>query len=142
MLSDAGRQDTPTSTMANISGAHAESILAKIDGGKSESQYRRNDIIYSQGEPAAFIFYIRAGKLKVTVVSEEGKEATVAILLPGYFCGEECLTGHKLRISTATALTECELVKMPKAAIVHAPSCWCRLNAPHDALTNNQMSPA
>jgi CRP/FNR family transcriptional regulator, cyclic AMP receptor protein len=98
--------------------SHAEAILAKIDGGKSESTYRRDDVIYTQGEPAAFVFYIRAGKLKLTVLSEEGKEAVVAILPPGNFCGEECLTGHKLRMATAKALTECELVKMPKAAIV------------------------
>jgi CRP/FNR family transcriptional regulator, cyclic AMP receptor protein len=100
--------------------SHAESILAKIDGGKSELKHGKDHVVFSQGEPAAFIFYVRAGKLKMTVLSEEGKEAIVAILLPGTFCGEECLTGHKLRISTATALTECELVKMPKAAIVQA----------------------
>jgi CRP/FNR family cyclic AMP-dependent transcriptional regulator len=100
--------------------SHAESILAKIDGGKSELKHGKDHVVFSQGEPAAFIFYVRAGKLKMTVLSEEGKEAIVAILLPGTFCGEECLTGHKLRISTATALTECELVKMPKAPIVQA----------------------
>ena len=100
--------------------SQAEAILAKIDGGKSEAKYQKDDVIYAQGEPAAFVFYIRAGKLKVSVLSEEGKEAVVAILPPGNFCGEECLTGHKLRLATAKALTECELVKMRKASIVRA----------------------
>jgi CRP/FNR family cyclic AMP-dependent transcriptional regulator len=100
--------------------SHAEAILAKIDGGKSESRYRRDDVIYAQGEPAAFVFYIRAGKLKMTVLSAEGKKAVVAILPPGNFCGEECLTEHKLHLATANALTECDLIKMPKAYIVRA----------------------
>jgi CRP/FNR family transcriptional regulator, cyclic AMP receptor protein len=113
---------SPSSVMSQQrkNASHAEAILAKIDGGKSESRYPRDHVIYSQGNPAAFVFYIRAGKLKMTVLSEEGKEAVVAILLPGNFCGEECLTGHKLRMATATALIECELVKMSKAAIVRA----------------------
>jgi CRP/FNR family transcriptional regulator, cyclic AMP receptor protein len=55
-----------------------------------------------------------------SVVSEEGKEAVVAIFQPGNFFGEECLTGHKLRIGTVTALTECVLIRMPKASIIQA----------------------
>jgi len=98
----------------------SESILARITGGKSELKYSRDQVAYSQGDPADFVFYIRAGSVKVTIVSEKGKEAVVAILQPGSFCGEECLTGHKLRIATVTALTECVLIRMPKAGIVRA----------------------
>jgi CRP/FNR family transcriptional regulator, cyclic AMP receptor protein len=97
-----------------------EFILARIKGGKSELKYPPGHIAYSQGDLASFVFYIRTGSVKVTVVSEKGKEAVVAILQPGSFCGEECLTGHKLRMATVTALTECVLVRMPKADIVHA----------------------
>jgi len=97
-----------------------ELILARIKGGKSELKYPRNHIAYSQGDPASFVFYIRTGSVKVTVVSENGKEAVVAILQPGSFCGEECLTGHKLRMATVTVLTECVLVRMSKVGIVHA----------------------
>jgi CRP/FNR family transcriptional regulator, cyclic AMP receptor protein len=100
--------------------ANSESILARITGGKSELKYSRDQIAYSQGDPADFVFYVRAGSVKVTIVSEEGKEAVVAILQAGSFCGEECLTGHKLRIATVTALTECVLIRMPKASIVRA----------------------
>ena len=98
----------------------SESILARITGGKSELKYSRDQIAYSQGDPADFVFYVRAGSVKVTIVSEEGKEAVVAIHLPGNFCGEECLTGHKLRLATVTALTECELVRLPKASVIRA----------------------
>jgi CRP/FNR family transcriptional regulator, cyclic AMP receptor protein len=97
-----------------------ETILARITGGKSELKYSRDKIIYSQGDPASFVFYVRVGSIKVAVVSEGGKEAVVAILQPGSFCGEECLTGHTLRIGTVTALTECVLVRMPKASIIRA----------------------
>ena len=109
--------------VANQNKAHTsdpEFILARIKGGKSELNYPRNHIAYSQGDPASFILYIRTGSLRVTVVSEKGKEAVVAILQPGSFCGEECLTGHKLRVATVMALTECALIRMPKASIVHA----------------------
>src|SRR5450432_476144 len=99
---------------------HAEFILARIDGGKSVSRYQTGQIVYSQRDPAAFVFYVRAGKLKVAIVSDEGKEAVAAIHLPGNFCGEECLTGHKLRLATVTALTECELVRLPKSSVIRA----------------------
>jgi CRP/FNR family transcriptional regulator, cyclic AMP receptor protein len=104
----------------------SEIILARIDGGKSELKYQRDRIVYSQGDPAAFVFYVRAGRLKVAIVSEEGKEAVVAMQVPGNFFGEECLTGHKL-LATVTTLTESELVQMPKAGFIRAlhedPEC-------------------
>jgi CRP/FNR family cyclic AMP-dependent transcriptional regulator len=97
-----------------------KSILARIDGGKSESKYQKDEIAYAQGDPADSVFYVQIGRVKVTVISEEGKEAVVAILQPGNFCGEECLTGHKLRTATVTALSECVLIRMPKASIIGA----------------------
>jgi CRP/FNR family cyclic AMP-dependent transcriptional regulator len=97
-----------------------EAIIARLNGGKSEARYQRDQIVFSQGEPADGVFYVQSGKVKVTVVSEEGKEAVVAILLAGSFCGEECLTGHKLRLSTVKALTECRVVRMAKATIMRA----------------------
>jgi CRP/FNR family cyclic AMP-dependent transcriptional regulator len=100
--------------------SEAETILARITGGKSELKYSRDKIIYSQGDPASFVFYVRVGSIKVAIVSEGGKEAVVAILQPGSFCGEECLTGHTLRMGTVTALTECVLVRMPRASIIRA----------------------
>jgi CRP/FNR family transcriptional regulator, cyclic AMP receptor protein len=97
-----------------------ESILARFNGGRSEAKYRTNQLVYSQADPADCVFYVQAGRIKLTVVSEAGKEAIAAILLPGSFCGEECLTGHKLRLTTVTALTECVLVRLAKASIIRA----------------------
>jgi CRP/FNR family cyclic AMP-dependent transcriptional regulator len=97
-----------------------ESIIARIEGGKSELRYQRDQIVYSQGDTADCILYVRAGTVKVTVASEAGKEAVVAILQPGDFCGEDCLTGHRLRAATVRALTECVLTRLPKARIIRA----------------------
>jgi CRP/FNR family transcriptional regulator, cyclic AMP receptor protein len=95
-----------------------ESILARVDG--LELKCKKDQVVYAQGNPADFIFYVQDGRLKVSVVSEEGKEAVVAILQPGNFFGEECLTGHKLRMATVRALTECVLLRIPKASIIRA----------------------
>jgi CRP/FNR family transcriptional regulator, cyclic AMP receptor protein len=97
-----------------------EAIISKLNGGRSEVKYQRDQIIYSQGDPADCVFYVQAGKVKVAVVSESGKEAIVAILLPGSFCGEECLTGHRLRLTTVKTLTECGLIRIAKASIIRA----------------------
>jgi CRP-like cAMP-binding protein len=74
---------------------------------RSISKYRKGETVFSQGKPADAVFYILKGKVKVTVVSEQGKEAVVAILGPDEFCGEGCLTGQPLRLATAVAMTEC-----------------------------------
>jgi CRP/FNR family transcriptional regulator, cyclic AMP receptor protein len=105
---------------ANKAAPSAETIIARMDGGRSELRIPRDQNVYSQGDPADSVFYVASGKVKVTVVSEEGKEAVVAILQPGHFCGEECLTGHKLRLSTVKTLTDCQLIKMAKASIMSA----------------------
>jgi CRP/FNR family transcriptional regulator, cyclic AMP receptor protein len=97
-----------------------QSILARLEGGKSELEYRRDQIVYSQGEPADCVFYIRAGTVKATIVTEAGKQAVVAILRGGHFCGEDCLSGHKLRLATVTALTECVLARLPEVGVSRA----------------------
>jgi CRP/FNR family cyclic AMP-dependent transcriptional regulator len=93
-------------------------FLAKADGGRSISKYRKNQIVFSQGEPADSVFYIQAGKVKVTVISEQGKEAIVAVLGPDEFCGEGCLAGQPRRMASATAMTECEIMRLEKGTII------------------------
>ena len=73
---------------------------------------------FSQGSPADAVFYIRKGKVKITVVSEQGKEAVVAIQGPDEFCGEGCLTGQTRRLATAAAITECEIMRLEKPAMI------------------------
>jgi CRP/FNR family cyclic AMP-dependent transcriptional regulator len=95
-----------------------KSFLAKIGEGRSIDTYRKGQVVFSQGDPADEVFYIQQGKVKVTVVSEQGKEAVTGILGPNEFFGEGCLAGMALRISTVAALTEAVIVRLEKAAII------------------------
>jgi CRP/FNR family cyclic AMP-dependent transcriptional regulator len=93
-------------------------FLSKMNGGRAISDYRKGQIIYTQGEPADSVFYIQSGKVRKTVVSEQGKEAVVALLGTGDFFGEGCLTGQPLRLATVSAMTECVIVRIAKADII------------------------
>jgi len=95
-----------------------KSFLAEVGEGRTISQYRKDQIVFSQGEPADAVFYIQKGKVKVTVVSDQGKEAVVAILGAGEFCGEGCLAGQARRIATVRAMTECTIMRLQKTSIV------------------------
>ena len=72
----------------------------------------------SQGDVADAVFYIQTGKIKLTVVSERGKEAVVGVLGPNHFCGEGCLNGHPLRVTTATAIEQSLITRIPKAEMI------------------------
>src|SRR5207245_6338007 len=87
-------------------------FLAKVGEGKTISKYRSDQIVFSQGEVADAVFYIQQGKVKLTVVSEQGKEAVVAILGPGHFFGEGCLNGYPLRTATPRAVDECVITRL------------------------------
>ena len=95
-----------------------KSFLAKAGDGRTLANYGKDRTIFSQGEAADAVFYIQKGRVKVTVVSEQGKEAVVAILGPDEFCGEGCLTGQARRMATAKAMTECEIMRLEKQAII------------------------
>src|SRR5580658_11007981 len=93
-------------------------FLAKAHKGKTLGEFGKDYPIFLQGGPADAIFYILNGRVKVTVVSHQGKEAVVAILGTGDFFGEGCLAGQSLRTSTATTISECSIVRLEKAAAV------------------------
>ena len=93
-------------------------FLANVGGGKTISKYWKDQIVFSQGEAADAVFYIQQGEVKLTVVSEQGKEAVVAILGPGHFFGEGCLNGHPLRIATTRAVDECVITRLEKATMI------------------------
>jgi CRP/FNR family transcriptional regulator, cyclic AMP receptor protein len=95
-----------------------QKFLAKVGDGKIVSTYRGDQIVFSQGEIADAVFYIQQGKVKLTVVSEQGKEAVVAILGSGHFMGEGCLNGHPRRIATARTVNECVITRIEKAAML------------------------
>ncbi len=91
-----------------------EAILTGIFRGKTIMEYGINRNIFRQGQPADSLFYIRRGKVKLMVMSQQGKEAIVAILGAGEFFGEGCLAGQPSRMATAVTLTECTLDKIEK----------------------------
>jgi CRP/FNR family cyclic AMP-dependent transcriptional regulator len=93
------------------------SFLAKVGAGRSMGKYGKGQVIFSQGDAGDAVFYVRTGKVKVTVVSKQGKEAVVAILGTDEFFGEGCLAGQVLRISTVTTMTDSVIARIEKAAI-------------------------
>ena len=95
-----------------------QAFLANANGGQAISICRTNQPVFSQGEPADSVFYIQEGKVKVTVLSEQGKEAIVAILGTGDFCGEGCLAGQPRRMATATAMEDTRIMRLEKAAMI------------------------
>jgi CRP/FNR family transcriptional regulator, cyclic AMP receptor protein len=93
-------------------------FLTKEGIGRTMAKFSKRTVIFTQGDAADAVFYIQNGKVKVTVVSDLGKEAVVAVLNAGEFCGEGCLTGQPKRIATASAMTDCEVMRLGKATIV------------------------
>ena len=93
-------------------------FLAKVGVGKTILEFHKNQDVFSQGEVADKVFYLQKGRVKLTVLSEQGKEAVVAILEPGQFFGEGCLNGHPLRMATTTAMEECLVTSITKEAMI------------------------
>jgi CRP-like cAMP-binding protein len=117
-------------------------FLSKINGGRATSEYRKDTIVYRQGDPADSVFYIRSGSVKTAVVSEQGKEAVVGLLETGGFFGEGCLTGEPLRLSTVSTMTECVIVRMRKADItrvIHEEPAFAELFISHLLSRNNRV---
>jgi CRP/FNR family transcriptional regulator, cyclic AMP receptor protein len=95
-------------------------FLSKVGAGKTILRFGKNQRVFEQGDAADAFFYIQDGSIKLTVLSEQGKEAVVGILEPGQFFGEGCLNGHTLRIATTTAMEECVITSISKEAMIAA----------------------
>jgi CRP-like cAMP-binding protein len=95
-----------------------KSFFARAGAGKTIVECRKNQVIFVQGEVADTVFYIQRGRVKLTVLSAQGKEAVVAILEPGQFFGEACLSGDPLRISTTAAVEDCLITSITKTAML------------------------
>ncbi len=89
-------------------GFDPKAFLAKVGAGKTILKLAKNKHVFEQGNVADTVFYIQKGRVKLTVLSEQGKEAVVGILEPGQFFGEGCLNGHPLRIATTTTMEACD----------------------------------
>ncbi|SDN22737.1 Crp/Fnr family transcriptional regulator [Afipia sp. GAS231] len=95
-------------------------FLAMVGEGKTIVEYRKDEVVFAQGDAADTIYYVQKGRLKVVVISEQGKEAVVGMLEPGQFFGEGCLNGHSLRIATTTAMEACLVTAIAKIAMLAA----------------------
>jgi len=95
-----------------------EALLGELSHGKTGAEYGLNHRIFDQGQPADSIFYLRKGKVKLSVISQQGKEAIVATLNAGEFLGEGCLAGQPLRMATATTVTDCNLFRIEKSLML------------------------
>jgi CRP/FNR family cyclic AMP-dependent transcriptional regulator len=116
-----------------------KAYLAKVGHGRTLLPYRKDDVIFQQDSPANSVFYLRKGKIKVTVTSPRGKEAVVGLLGPGDFFGEGCLNGQAQRLATAQALMDSDVMRVSKAEMVrvlHAEPAFGELFTAH-LLTRN-----
>jgi CRP/FNR family transcriptional regulator, cyclic AMP receptor protein len=92
-------------------------FLETTANGRVISTHSKKDVIFAQGDDADSVFYIRKGKVKVAIVSKQGKEAVIALLGPDEFVGEGCLIGQPKRLATASAMSECETMRVAKTEI-------------------------
>ena len=97
-----------------------KAFLAGVGEGRSTHTYAAGKDVFSQGEPAADVFFLQRGKVKLSLISPRGKEAVLAIVGPNQFFGEGCLAGQAVRTVTATAIAPCSVVRVQKAAMVRA----------------------
>jgi CRP-like cAMP-binding protein len=96
----------------------AHAFLARVGAGRTQAQYGVEATVFSQGDPADSIFYIRKGKIKLSVVSRQGKVAVVAMLGAGNFFGEGCLAGQTRRMANCTTMSPCSLARLEKVAAI------------------------
>jgi CRP-like cAMP-binding protein len=119
-----------------------KAFLSKVNGGRAVSDYRKDQIVFRQGDPSDAVFYIQTGKVKKTVVSEQGKEAVVAILEVGDFFGEGCLAGEVLRLSTVSVLTKSVIVRISKediTRVIHEEPAFAELFIAHLLARNSRV---
>src|SRR6202049_3569721 len=113
-----GGSMTPVVAARKLSKFDTKTFLSTIDGGRKITAFSPKRAIFVQGDSSDAVFYIQKGKVRLTVVSKSGKEATIGILNPGDFFGEGCLAGQLLRMSFATTLTECSLTKIKNKSMM------------------------
>jgi len=117
-------------------------FLATVDGGRSVANYRKNEIVFSQGDPADAVFYVREGKIKLAVKSKQGSQAVVAILGGQVFFAEGCLNGQSLRLATARAMAESEVMRITKTEMVrvlHAEPAFAEMFIAHLLIRNSRI---
>jgi CRP/FNR family transcriptional regulator, cyclic AMP receptor protein len=117
-------------------------FLTTVGAGRNIAGHSKKEVIFAQGQDADAVFYIRKGKVKVAVLSKDGKEAIVALLGPDEFVGEGCLIGQPKRLATASALTECETMRVEKKEIqrvLHDEPTFSQMFVSHILLRNARV---
>src|SRR6202158_769592 len=109
---------TATVAVKKLSKFDPKTFLSTLNGGRKIEAFSKKQMIFAQGDPSDAVFYIKEGKVKLTVVSKVGKEATIGILNEGAFFGEGCLTGQRLRLCSAAAMTDCSVMRIEKKSMV------------------------
>ena len=109
---------TPVATAKKIRTFDTKTFLSTIDGGRKIAAFPKKQTIFVQGDSSDAVFYIQKGKVRLTVVSQNGKEATIGILNEGDFFGEGCLAGQTLRLFSATAMTDCSVMRIDKKSMI------------------------
>ena len=102
----------------NLSKFDPKTFLSSTDGRRKITAFLKKQTIFVQGDSSDAVFYIQKGKVKLTVVSKIGKEATIGILNAGDFFGEGCLTGQRFRLCSATAMTDCSVMRIDKKSMI------------------------
>jgi CRP/FNR family cyclic AMP-dependent transcriptional regulator len=97
-----------------------QTFLTRIEDGKTTRQYRSKQLVFSQGDPADAVFYVESGRIQLTVVSTQGKEAVIGVVEQGSFFGEGCLAAQPLRMSTATAIEPCSILRVAKSTMIQS----------------------
>ena len=109
---------TPVVASKKLSKFDPKKFLSTINGGRKITAFPKKQTIFAQGDSSDAVFYIKEGKIRLTVVSKTGKEATIGILNEGDFFGEGCLTGQAFRLCSATAMTDCSVMRIDKKSMV------------------------
>jgi len=119
-----------------------KAFLATVGPGHTVSDLRKNEMVFRQSAAADAVFYIQRGKIKIVVASEQGKEAVVGVMGPGEFFGEGCLIGQPLRLASAKAMTESQIIRVSKAEMVrvlHAEPTFAELFMTHLLTRNSRV---
>jgi CRP-like cAMP-binding protein len=119
-----------------------KAFLATVNRGHTVTDLRKDEVVFTQSAPADAVFYVQKGKIKIVVTSKQGKEAVVGILGPGEFFGEGCLIGQPLRLATAKAMTESQVVRVSKAEmlrVLHAEPSFAELFMTHLLTRNSRV---
>jgi CRP/FNR family transcriptional regulator, cyclic AMP receptor protein len=129
-------------TNGEIASFDPDVFLATVNHGRATSTYRTGQVIFSQGDAADSVFYVVRGRVKMTVISEQGREAVVALFGERDFFGEGCLIAQPLRLATATSMTDAMVMRVEKAEMIrvlHAEPAFAELFTTHLLTRNSRV---